>query len=284
MGERKDVKRGERGAAFTAPGRETAGKERSPEEIRADITRTRAEMDETVGAIQERLSPEHIKNEVRKRTIGRIRRAGQQAGSRAKDFGSTIVDTIRSNPVPAAMVGVGLSWIIMKQRSRGNGGNGSGYAMEGSVRTTEGEFIAPSEEFGEPYETSAEESRLRSKAKEITGKAQEKAGQLTTKAREKAGRIGSAAQERARQARGYFQGKMETNLLGVGAIMFALGAIVGLSIPESSKEEELMGEASERLMTKARGIAQETMQKARGVAEEAGRTAQEAAERHGVAP
>jgi hypothetical protein len=76
------------------------------EATRAEIERTRADMSETVDAIQERLSPESLKEQAKDRvkeaTVGK-----------AQDAGSGIVDTIRANPLPAALTGIGLGWLIM---------------------------------------------------------------------------------------------------------------------------------------------------------------------------
>jgi len=76
------------------------------ERTRAEIERTRADMSETVDAIQERLSPENLKEQakdrVREATVGR-----------AQEAGSGIVETIRANPVPAALTGIGLGWLLV---------------------------------------------------------------------------------------------------------------------------------------------------------------------------
>ena len=46
---------------------------------------------------------------------------------RAQEAGSTIVETVRANPVPAALTGIGLGWLYMSARrqscpERGQGG------------------------------------------------------------------------------------------------------------------------------------------------------------------
>jgi ElaB/YqjD/DUF883 family membrane-anchored ribosome-binding protein len=71
--------------------------EQSPEEIRADIEATRAEMGETIDAIQERLSPEQIKENVRQQTIGRAEEFTHEASERARETGSKIAE--KAKPV-----------------------------------------------------------------------------------------------------------------------------------------------------------------------------------------
>ena len=61
-----------------------------------------------------------------------------------------------------------------------------------------------------------------------------------------------------------------------------VGAAVGLAIPETSKEHEVMGEARDNLVDKAQEKVQETQQKAQRVAEEAQSAVQQEAENQGL--
>jgi hypothetical protein len=76
---------------------------------RVEIERTRADMGETVDAIQQRLSPESLKEQAKDRvkeaTVGK-----------AQGAGSAIVESVRANPVPAALTGIGLGWLLMSAR------------------------------------------------------------------------------------------------------------------------------------------------------------------------
>lgn len=242
--------------------------EEGAEKVMADIERTRAEMSETVDAIQRKLSPDRLKGQmkdkVREATIGRVKGMTGRAGSRAKGIGSDIVEAVKSNPVPAAMVGVGLGWIMMKRRSAHGNGNGSGAAYGVGERAEE------------------MSGRARAKAGEVSGAARQKAGQISEQVRGKAEEISGMARERAQQTRGRLQDMLQDNPLALGAAVLALGALVGLIIPETRKEEELMGETRDTLMSKARDVAQEAMQKVQRVAESARQSAEQEAEKQGV--
>lgn len=134
--------------------------------IRHDIERTRDEMEDTVNAIETRLSPARIKEQitsvkdhaigqfkdakdqvkhelvhdleeakfkvkneigearaaVREATVGKVEHMVQRAGTQVRDAGTSVVGTIRENPIPMALVGVGLGWLIMNGvRSRNSG-------------------------------------------------------------------------------------------------------------------------------------------------------------------
>jgi ElaB/YqjD/DUF883 family membrane-anchored ribosome-binding protein len=94
----------------------------SPEEIRADMARTREEMAGTLDEIQYRLSAENLKGQakemVREATIGRVEEMSYRANRKARGITANIVETIKDNPVPAALVGIGLGWLAMKGPDR----------------------------------------------------------------------------------------------------------------------------------------------------------------------
>ena len=88
-------------------------------QIHADIDRTRAEMSEAIEEIKERLSPEHIKTEVKNRvqdaTVGRAKRFRAVASDRIKgasgrvrDWGTKAVDSAKHNPSRLILVGTGI--------------------------------------------------------------------------------------------------------------------------------------------------------------------------------
>lgn len=101
-------------------------------QLRAGIEHTRAEMGTTIDAIQAQLNPEHIahkvreqvreqfeeaKTSVRNATIGKAETLMRDASDTMNEAGYTLNDTIRHNPIPAAMVAIGLGWLFMNRGS-----------------------------------------------------------------------------------------------------------------------------------------------------------------------
>ena len=86
--------------------------------------------------------------------------------------------------------------------------------------------------------------------------------------RERAGQV-------QQQAQGFWQ-MMESNPVAVGALGTVLGGVAGLLIPETEKENQLMGETRDRVIGSVQEMAGETVAKAQRVAEEAGKSAMEA--------
>jgi hypothetical protein len=116
-------------------------------ERRADIRRTRAELSQTIDALQERLDPEVLKERVssavREQTIGRGEQIMNDVQEQARVAGNGFVDAVRRNPVPALIALGGVGWYYLRSgRSDGHmdrtmtrpGGIGrDGSSMAGSV-------------------------------------------------------------------------------------------------------------------------------------------------------
>ena len=256
------------------------------EATRVEIERTRAGMSETVDAIQERLSPENLKEQAKDRvkeaTVGK-----------AQEAGSGIVDTIRQNPLPAALTGIGLGWLFVNARKQGSSRppyrdtvyRDAAY-VEGYPPTNEYAPAAPG--YPSRYEGESGSStgqalgNARDKVGETATQAQDKAGELASRTQDRVSSLGEQARYQAQRASGGFQRVLRENPLAVGTLAVGVGAAVGLAIPETSKEHEVMGEARDNLVDKAQEKVQETQQKAQRVAEEAQSAVQQEAENQGL--
>ena len=96
-----------------------------PQQIRADMAQTRAEMSETIDAIQAKLSPQHLmqeaKDTVRDATVGKVKDMMTSATDKAADLAEDVqdgaleaVDYVKQNPIPAALIGAGIAWLLMR--------------------------------------------------------------------------------------------------------------------------------------------------------------------------
>ena len=258
------------------------------EVTRVEIERTRADMSETVDAIQDRLSPQNLKEQAKDRvkeaTVGK-----------AQEAGSGIVETIRQNPLPAALTGIGLGWLVMNARKQ----SGSRRQPYGDVTYRDAAYVEgyPTNEYASPaygYPPHYEEQgtggssagqalgNARDRVGETATQAQDKAGELADRAQYRASNLGDQARYQARRAGSGFQRMLQENPLAMGALGIGVGAAVGLAIPETSKEHEVMGEARDTLVHKAQEKAQNVQQKAQRVAEEAQSAAKDEAENQGL--
>jgi hypothetical protein len=236
------------------------------ERTRVDIERTRADMSETVDAIQDRLSGESLKEQakdkVKEATVGK-----------AQEAGSGIIGTIRANPLPAALTGIGLGWLLVNARRQSS--------AQGSYRVGAYPYDYPPR-----YEvpgadgpsTGQAVERARDRAGETPTQVQDKAGQLADQAQDRVSRLGKQAQ----RASGGFQRMLQENPLAVGALGVGVGAAVGLAIPETTTEHEVMGGARDTFVEKAQEKAQDAQERVQQVAEQAQSAAQQEAENRGL--
>ena len=107
--------RGEGGVGEPAPAasEELRERARSGDEVaaaRVDVEEARAEMTETVEALQEKLQPQNLEEQARARATDAARARGQQ-----------LFEAVRRNPVPVVAVAGGALGLLLARRLRGRG-------------------------------------------------------------------------------------------------------------------------------------------------------------------
>lgn len=70
--------------------------------IEKDLERTRARMDDRLSELQERLSPGQVVDDL----------MAYFRGSEGADFGRNLLASVKNNPLPAALTGIGLTWLM----------------------------------------------------------------------------------------------------------------------------------------------------------------------------
>jgi len=120
-------------ATTNVAGGDAAGNEPEVEVIVAEIEQTRGEMSETVAAIGEKLDPANIVQGAKDATVGKVEQTVRNVQNAAEEFvaqpvttvqqaGGGLVETIRANPVPAALAGIGIGWLWMSRSGSNRGG------------------------------------------------------------------------------------------------------------------------------------------------------------------
>jgi ribosome recycling factor len=234
------------------------------EELRQEIQQIRDEMNHTIEAIQERVSPQHLMEQAREAvqevTHGAAADVAKNARDTAATAGSAAWNTVREHPIPVALAGLGLGWLLT-HRSQ--------------VQQT-GRQISEARE-------------------QITGPMGAAATQVQESAQQIGSQIGSQAASQVNRASGALQQALHDNPLAIGAAALAVGAVVGLAVPQTQQEHQLMGPARDQLVAKAQETAhevaeqvqttaQETVQKIEHVAQEARDAAQRTAQQEGLLP
>lgn len=284
-----------------------ADRQRSSEEIRAEIERTRADMDETVQQIGYRLSPGQIVDQVWDRM-----RTGDAAGS--------MMEVVKQHPMPSLLMGLGLGWLVYEKTGMSEGeklrrkfgddiGPGTYAPAEGRVGPYRGEDLGygaddggvadrVAEKMGDAassvksgvssaassvrdgLRTVAEKTgerahHLRERADEVRGRAGERLGAMRTTASERASELSSRARQGVTHA-------YDEQPLALGAVAFGLGLASGLAAPSTRFEDEAIGERADRFKGEVRRTGSELYESARRVADEATHAAKDSLSRQGV--
>jgi ElaB/YqjD/DUF883 family membrane-anchored ribosome-binding protein len=291
-----------------------------PETIRAEIRETRDRLGHTLEELGERLNPQHIgqrvKHDIRDATIGRVEHMARQAVDRVQETRNSLADTIRENPIPSAMIGIGLGWLFMNRRRSAPSNvygpyvaypprrvdaydtgayGGSGYGTSG---TYDSRYAAGGAYAAYDADEPGAAERVRERASELGHEASERVREFGHEAGERAREFGQEASERAREladrtrsqarrAEARVEDRFREQPLVVGAATLALGLAAGFALPATEREVALMGDARDKLVDRVKDVASETGEKVQHVAsrviDEAQHTAKEAARDEGLA-
>jgi ElaB/YqjD/DUF883 family membrane-anchored ribosome-binding protein len=226
------------------------GRAQSADEIRADIERTRERLGDTVEALGEQLNPsllkQRVKDSVHEATIGKVKTMASNARDKAQESGRSIVETIRDNPIPAAMIAGGIGWLLFGKR-----------------RTNS--FASAARELPPHPDDETVRSRLASAGEKVKSGVQS-AGERVASG---ASSVASSVADQARAGEQKLEQTFDSNPLVLGAVAAAVGIAVGMTLPASDVESRLMGAKRDELADKAREAVSETRGKVRAMADRA---------------
>ena len=252
--------RSKRGSAMDSP--LDPDTTRRTRELETEIAETREDLSETVEAIQEKLRPSNIISEgtdaVKTAATQRAREMADTATEAAYD----VVESARRNPWPALMIGTGVAWLLY-DTTRNGGSYGSGSYRTGRYQS--GRYQSDryrSSGYRQPeYNTTARASGDYDDEREDWGREHEYSGSSY-------GQRWNARSVRdtTRRAQTGLQRMLHENPLLVAAAAVLTGAAVGGSLPQTDKENELMGEARDQVVERAQGAAREAADSVRDVA------------------
>jgi len=261
------------------------------EQIRAEIEDTRADMSQTINEIQERLSPEHlmgqVKETVRDATIGKVERVvgtvgetisevteparevAALAGNAIKEVGTTVADKIWKNPIPVALIGLGVGMLVVRNFSGGSYSSStstprktlpnrrSNYAL-GDVGDVGAVGVAGQPRYTQQQSTGASTlNQVKETASDLASRAKDSATDLAYRAKDSASSVGTRFGELCRE-----------NPLAVGAVAVAAGTAVGLMLPSTQFESEYIGETGEKLVESVEDVARGALDKVQDAAKQ----------------
>jgi hypothetical protein len=261
---------------------------RTAEEIERDAEATRADLDRTVEALKEKMTPQNLASEMM--THARNTPAAQRAirlGHQAQD-----------NAVPLALMGAGLAWLMFNRR------RDSSYEYEyRSFRPSrQAEFdydSGPETGYMASDYDEGSTGGIREKVRGLTGSAKDKIGSGADRARDAIGAgtdrtrqalssargavssAASTAADRARiaasatreravryghRAEETFMDTLEREPLIIGALGIAVGAAVGAALPSTPIEDRYVGPMRDKVLDEGKTRAREGFEQAKQVA------------------
>lgn len=268
--------------------------EQSEGAIRERIDETRARMGHTIEKIGDRVNPGRVKNDLKARATEEMHEARDNVKRKARaamrnvehgveSTGRGIWDTIKDNPIPAGMIGMGIAWLAAASRRDGDGhdyeyGYGSryesgGYGFAGgetyrefdserrnreqftgdrsAERISDLDFSRGDTTASWGPESGDGDQGIREKASDALHGVTDRASEIAHETRDRIGGISHDARSRGRGIERRMQSTMRENPIAAGALALAAGMAAGLLIPETDRERRTLGHARERLMDRA---------------------------------
>lgn len=275
------------------PSRGSSTQSRNAEQLEAAIVRSRAEIGETLEALHGRLNPRVLKEELlqqfqegkeavkadlqaelhsakaalatefhdikdqvvtgvktevteakaalRKATLGKVETMLHHTKESVQTASHSFTTTIKENPAPAVLVGAGLLWMLAASRAKSHG-TGLG-AEVGRMAHTAGEAVK-----GAAHTAGDKVEAIAHDVKESVGEATRATSRELSQFADRVGATGSTVTERT-------QTMFRQHPLAIGAAVLGLGALLGMAIPITRKEAELMGDARQNLADRAGDLA-----------------------------
>lgn len=230
---------------------------KTPAEIEREVEEARSRIDRTVEALKDKMQPKELFDEATKMM--------SQTSNKAL---TTAVEQLRENPIPIALIGLGVAWLAISQTRRPAA---SDYPT-GYYPTYEGYDEEETLRAKVKAKADAAKARLAEtaeQAKQRLASAQNQAGDGLASARGKASEYAHAAQEKAgeygRQAKARFDETLDHEPLVIGAIGLAVGAAIGAALPASPVERRYFGPTR----TKAAEAAKQSFGQVKDVAQRA---------------
>ncbi|MDB6048748.1 MAG: Protein of uncharacterized function [Pseudomonas sp.] len=256
--------------------------EKSPEALEREIDAQRSSIGSIVDALESKLSPGQLIDEVMSYTR-----------TNGGEFFNNLGTSIKANPVPTVLTSVGLLWLMLGSNKRPTYSTSSAPSgpsmfdtlgnrisdMADSVTDTLGNVKARVQEKAHGLQDGA--SQLKDKASQMTGSVTDKFSSAGQQVNMTSHDTTHAMRQQSQKVKSGFSYMLKEQPLALAAIGIALGAMVGAALPMTNKENQMLGQTSDSLTDKAKQMASDGYDKAteigKDMANEAKKTVDEGA-------
>jgi ElaB/YqjD/DUF883 family membrane-anchored ribosome-binding protein len=271
-----------------------------PKAIRAQIDETRRQMDETIDALGQRMQGRHLVDEalhfVRKQTEnGNMTQLKNQLKRSADTAVHSVVNTVKANPIPAALVGAGIAWYVYSQ-TRDDSSQTNYYADGDPIRgyTDEpyggaagggsdvGQFVDGGESSGMSERIREKADEIRDRSREAIHTAKEKLHEAGERASELGTQVKQRSRELVRQGRDRVVDTVDKHPLESGLVCLALGLLAGLALPTAPRVRTAIAPRARQLRRRTEEVIDKSREVARSTVDAAKHAAKQAAQDQGL--
>ena len=252
------------------------------DQIERDLAKTRERMDRRLDELGDRLAPNQIVNDA----------LAHVTGGDGADFAQTLITKAKANPIPAALAGIGLAWLMVSSQ------DGRATVKRGvpdlatRLRTAEAGVFRIGDEHPDVHASRIDDARG-----QVLGIARDASDTAASYGQRIKDAIASASQtlsdtsqdltSSASRAIGHVGGhggarSMIGNPLVLGSAAALVGLVAGALIPVSDGEEQALGGVAGRLRSKGRDLAQDMVDRGAKVAGDAVAAVKDSAQAHGL--
>jgi hypothetical protein len=253
---------------------------RNADAILASIEQTRSEMDSTLHAIEARLTP----GQVFEQGLNYLRNSG------GGEFFSNLATSVKDNPMPVVVAGVGLAWLmVMHQRDGGDRSTWSSYNADLQAEGLRGRAADAASATRDTMADAANTARdkvadaanaTRDKLSSAVGTTRDKVahavdsaraglGATTDRAQQAWQRTSDTTRQQIDRARTGYRYVVQEQPLALGAVGFGIGALLAAVAPRTDEEDRVMGGAADRLKERVTEAGREQLDRAQAVVAEA---------------
>ncbi len=256
--------------------------DRTAAELEHDAEIARAKISDTAESIRSKMSPGQLMDEF----------TGLFSGGDGSKALSNLKNQVRDNPLPIALVGAGLAWLMLGQGAASAsprapaattplrrpdlwGSEGMNDDKQDGVTsgsgTTGGAVSDALHSLGSTVDRGVKAG------KDYVAGAAEQVSQTGMN-------YGSAASEKASKAANSAQDLLGREPIAVAALGIAIGAAIGSLLPHTAIEDQHMGQLGDKVRKNVADLADKGMEAAKEVAAESYQTLKDEADRSGLKP
>ena len=252
---------------------------RSSAEIESDIRETRGRMDATLDELGTRLTPRYLLNTALDwwETPDRSHQGTGATKAATKKAAVTLARQARQHPMPALLIGSGIAWLIADAMDHGDDDHYQARLYQERFATG----ARPTNDLAGPSSSKLDDAK--EAASGAMGHARERFSEIGDRFHDSRAHAGERAHDAidrgksmARRLKhelsdGYHMGADRVGRacdeypLAIGAAFAALGALAGLAIPKTRREDEWMGERSDQLARQTKEKAGDLVQTGKAV-------------------